>query len=46
MYESLRLAMLALPKIGVLLGRCYGVFSWIHLLQRLSPDLSGYEQFA
>jgi hypothetical protein len=28
------------------LGRCYGVFNRIHLFQRLSLDLGGYEQFA
>jgi transposase len=33
-------------KIRVLLGRCYGVFNRIHLFQRLSLDLGGYEQFA
>jgi transposase len=33
-------------KIRVLLGRCYGVFNRVHLFQRLSLDLGGYEQFA
>ena len=33
-------------KIRVLLGRCYGIFNRVHLLQRLSLDLGGYEQFA
>jgi len=33
-------------KIRVLMGRCYGVFNRIHLFQRLSLDLGGYEQFA
>ena len=33
-------------KIRVLLGRCYGVFNRIHLFQRLSLDLGGYEQFS
>jgi transposase len=33
-------------KIRVLLGRCYGVFNRIHLFQRMSLDLGGYEQFA
>jgi transposase len=33
-------------KIRVLLGRCYRVFNRIHLFQRLSLDLGGYEQFA
>ena len=33
-------------KVRVLLGRCYGVFNRIHLFQRLSLDLGGYEQFA
>ena len=32
-------------KIRVLLGRCYGVFNRTHLFQRLSLDLSVYEQF-
>jgi transposase len=33
-------------KIRVLLGRCYGLFNRIHLFQRLTLDLGGYEQFA
>lgn len=33
-------------KLRVLLGRCYGVFNRVHLFQRLSLDLGGYEQFA
>lgn len=33
-------------KIRVLIGRYYGVFNRVHLFQRLSLDLGGYEQFA
>jgi transposase len=33
-------------KVRVLMGRCYGIFNRIHLFQRLSLDLGGYQQFA
>jgi transposase len=33
-------------KIRVLLGRCYGLFNRIHIFQRVTLDLGGYEQFA
>lgn len=32
-------------KIRVLMGRCYGLFDRVHLFQRLSLDLGGFEQF-
>jgi len=33
-------------KIKVIKRRCYGIFNRIHLFQRISLDLGGYEQFA
>lgn len=33
-------------KIRVIMGRCYGLFSRVHIFQRLTLDLGGYEQFA
>jgi len=33
-------------KIRVIMARCYGLFSRVHIFQRLTLDLGGYEQFA
>jgi transposase len=33
-------------KIRVIMGRCYGLFSRVHIFQRLTLDLCGYERFA
>ena len=33
-------------KIRVIMGRCYGLISRVHIFQRLTLDLGGYEQFA
>lgn len=33
-------------KIRVIMGRCYGLFNRVHVFQRLTLDLGGYEQFA
>jgi transposase len=33
-------------KIRVIMGRCYGLFNRVHIFQRLTIDLCGYEQFA
>lgn len=33
-------------KVKVIKRRCYGIFNRIHLFQRISLDLGGYEQFA
>lgn len=33
-------------KIRVIMGRCYGLFNRVHIFQRLTLDLGGYELFA
>ncbi len=32
-------------KVKVIKRRCYGIFDRVHLFQRITLDLGGYEQF-